>query len=102
MLQALVLAVATACTGMDRIGYDSPYLTVEPPADGWRACIYDREPGGSWAIWMIGLHHQLSAPFCTAVHPDIEFGRIDVEHDAFCPSEPEQLEPVKIEVKQSL
>lgn len=102
MFQALALAIAAACVGMERIGYDSSYITVEPPAEGRRACIYDREPGGSWVIWMVTFDYNLSGPFCTAVYPGREFGRIEVEDGALCPPEPEALQPVAVGIKEPL
>ena len=102
MLGAYVLAVALACAGMERIGNDSSYITVEPPAEGQRACIYDREPGGSWTIWMDAFDYDLSGPLCAAVYPGMEFGRIDVEHGAFCPPKPEALEPIEVRIKEPL
>ena len=102
MVNALVFAFATACAGLERIGYDSSYIAVEPPEEGRRACIYQREPGGRWSIWMITFDYQLSGALCVAVYPGLEFGRTEVGHGAFCAPEPTELEPVEVEVKESL
>ena len=99
MLQAVALALAAACAGMERIGYDTPYIAVDPPAEDRRACIYDREPGGSWAIWLVTFDYNQRGPLCTAVFPGMEFGRIEVEDGADCPPEPDALAPVEIRIK---
>ena len=98
MILRLAFAAAIGCHGAATLSFDATYIRIEPPAPDTRACLYQRWPGGDWAIYMFTIHYQLNKALCKEVHPKLEFGRIEVPEGEYCPADPEGLEPVQTEV----
>ncbi len=94
MSGAMLFAATLACVGGGIMPLGSTYIAIQPPAPGQRGCIYQRETGGSWATYMITYDYRLDEPLCRQVDPSLEFGRMDVPDGAYCPPDPDSLEPV--------
>ena len=98
MILGLAFAAAIGCHGAATLSLGGTYIRIAPPAPDKRACVYQRWPDGDWAIYMFTIHYQLNMPLCKEVHPRLEFGRVEVPEEEYCPANPEGLEPVKTEV----
>ena len=99
MIVPLLFAAALDCAGGYQLELGGSYITIDPPPAEQRACIYQRRSGGEWRIFMFTVHYRLNEALCKEVDPALEFGRIEIPQQEYCPPDPEEPKAVDVKVR---